>query len=69
MKEDQVNGDVLKNVLLLTQRYPGKEHWRILYQNGGIHHLEVGNRYWVTVTPDLLKRLKDILGPEAVTYS
>jgi len=69
MKEDQVNGDVLKNVLLLTQRYPGKEHWRILYQNGGTHHLEVGNRYWVTVTPDLLKRLKEILGPEAVVYS
>ncbi len=69
LTEQQVNGETLKNVLLLTHHYPGKEHWRILYRNGSNHCLEVGNQHWVTVTPALLKGLAEILGPGGVDYS
>jgi DNA polymerase III alpha subunit len=69
LTEQQVNGETLKNVLLLTHHYPGKEHWRILYRNGSDHCLEVGNQHWVTVTPALLKGLAEILGPGGVDYS
>ena len=69
MTEQQVNGETLKNVLLLTHQYPGKEHWRILYHNTIDHCLEVGNKHWVTITPALLKGLAEILGPSGVDYS
>ena len=69
MTEEQVNGETLKNVLLLTHHYPGKEHWRVLYRNSTDHCLEVGNKHWVTVTPALLKGLAEILGPSGVDYS
>jgi DNA polymerase III alpha subunit len=69
MTEQQVNGETLKNVLLLTHHYPGKEHWRILYHNTIDHCLEVGNKHWVTITPALLKGLAEILGPSGVDYS
>jgi DNA polymerase-3 subunit alpha len=66
---EQVNGEVLKNILLLTHHYPGKEHWRILYRNGEEHCLEVGNQHWVTVTRALLNGLAAILGASGVDYS
>jgi DNA polymerase-3 subunit alpha len=66
---EQVNGEILKNILLLTHHYPGKEHWRILYRNGEEHCLEVGNQHWVTVTPALLNGLAAILGASGVDYS
>ncbi|MEN6387897.1 MAG: DNA polymerase III subunit alpha [Candidatus Cryosericum sp.] len=69
MTEQQVNSEMLGRVLLLMQRHPGKEHWRILYRNGTEHCLEVGNSHWVTVTPALLKDLAAILGPGSVDYS
>jgi DNA polymerase III subunit alpha len=69
MTEQQVNGETLKNVLLLTHQYPGREHWRILYHNTIDHCLEVGNKHWVTITPTLLKGLAAILGPGGVDYS
>jgi DNA polymerase III alpha subunit len=69
MTEEQVNGETLKNVLLLTYKHPGTEPWRILYRNSTDHCLEVGNKHWVTVTPALLKGLVEILGTRGVDYS
>jgi DNA polymerase III alpha subunit len=69
MTMEQVNGETLKNILLLTHHYPGKEHWRILYRNGAEHCLEVGNQHWVTVTPALLNGLAAIIGAASVDYS
>jgi len=66
---EQVNGEILKNILLLTHRYPGKQHWRILYRNGEEHCLEVGNQHWVTITPALLSGLAAIIGASNVDYS
>jgi DNA polymerase-3 subunit alpha len=69
MTMEQVNDEALKNILLLTHRYPGSEPWRILYRNGTEHCLEVGNQHWVTVTPALLQGLAAILGTASVDYS
>lgn len=69
MTMEQVTGEMLKNILLLMDKHHGKEHWSILYRNDEEHCLEVGNKYWVTITSALLKDLAEILGPNGVDYS
>jgi hypothetical protein len=66
---EQVTGETLKEILLLTGKHHGKEHWQILYRNGADHCLEVGNQHWVTVTPALLSGLAAIIGSTSVDYS
>lgn len=66
---EQVTGETLKEILLLTGKHHGKEHWQILYRNGADHCLEVGNQHWVTVTPALLSGLAAIIGAANVSYA